>query len=49
MRKGDPLGFLNINSVAKLQKSRKGDPFEALKNFRKKVAECRKKIEPLKK
>ena len=35
-RKGDPLGFINIYSVAKYQKTRKGDSFETLKNFRKK-------------
>ena len=33
---GDPLGFINIYSVAKYQKTRKGDSFETLKNFRKK-------------
>ena len=34
----------------KYQKTRKGDSFETLKNFRKKVAQCRKKskkIDPL--
>ena len=35
--------FINIYSVAKYQKTRKGDSFETLKNFRKKVAQCRKK------
>ena len=44
-KRGDPLGFINIYSVAKYQKTRKGDSFETLKNFRKKVAQCRKKIE----
>ena len=34
--KGDPLGFFNIYSVAKYQKTRKGDSFETLKIFRKK-------------
>ena len=34
--KGDPLGFINIYSVAKYQKTWKGDSFETLKNFRKK-------------
>ena len=34
--KGDPLGFINIYSVAKYQKTRKGDSFDTLKNFRKK-------------
>ena len=42
---GDPLGFINIYSVVKYQKTQKGDSFEALKNFRK-VAQCR-KIDPL--
>ena len=41
--KGGPLGFINIYSVAKYQKTRKGDSFQTLKNFRKKVAKCRKK------
>ena len=41
-KRGDPLGFININSVAKYQKTRR-DPFETLKNFSKKVAQCRKK------
>ena len=44
-KRGDPLGFINIYSVAKYQKTRKGDSFETLKNFRKKVTQCRKKIE----
>ena len=43
VKKGDPLGFINIHSVAKYQKTRRGDSFETLKNFRKKVAQCRKK------
>ena len=30
------MGFINIYSVAKYQKTRKGDSFETLKNFRKK-------------
>ena len=34
--RGDPLGFINIYSLAKYQKTRKGDSFEILKNFRKK-------------
>ena len=33
--KGDPLSFINIYSVAKYQKTRKGDSFETLKNFQK--------------
>ena len=44
--KGGTLwGFNNIYSVAKHQKTRKGDSFETLKKFRKRVAQCRKKIE----
>ena len=35
-KRGDPLGFINIYSVAKYQKTRKGDSFETIKNFRKK-------------
>ena len=31
------MGFINIYSVAKYQKTRKGDSFETLKNFRKKL------------
>ena len=27
-KRGDPLGFINIYSVAKYQKTRKGDSFE---------------------
>ena len=42
-KRGDSLGFINIYTVAKYQKTRKGDSFETLKNFRKKVAQCRKK------
>ena len=37
------MGFINIYSVAKYQKTREGDSFETLKYFRKKVAQCRKK------
>ena len=33
--KGDPLGFINILSVAKYQKIRRGDSFETLKIFEK--------------
>ena len=36
-KRGDPLGFINIYSVAKYQKTQKGDSFETLKNFRKKI------------
>ena len=39
----DPSGFIDIHSVAKYQKTRRGDPLGTLKNFRKKVAQCRKK------
>ena len=42
-RRGDPLGFINIHSFAKYEKNSKGDPFETLKSFSKKVAYCRKK------
>ena len=41
--KGEPFGFTKIHSVAKLfQKTQRGDPVGTLKNFRKKVAQCRK-------
>ena len=43
-KKKDPLGFNNILSVAKYQKIRRGDSFETLKNFEKKIAQCRKKM-----
>ena len=36
-KRGDPLGFINLHSVAKYQKTRKGDSFETLKIFRKKI------------
>ena len=42
---GDTLGFINIYSVAKYQKTRKGDSFETSQNFSKKVAQCQKQIE----
>ena len=42
---GGPFGLYQLYSVAKYQKTRNGDSFETLKNFRKKVAQCRKKIE----
>ena len=42
--KGDPLGFINIHSVAKYQKTRRGDSFEALENFRRKFRTVPKKI-----
>ena len=40
-KRGDPLGFITIISVAKYQKTRKGDSFETLKKFRKKVLQFR--------
>ena len=40
---GDPLGFINIYSVAKYRKTRKGDSFETLKIFRKKSHNAEKK------
>ena len=48
-KKGDPLGFINIYFVAKYQKTRKGDSFETLINFRKKShnAEKNRKGDPL--
>ena len=38
MKRRDPLGFINIHSVAKYQKLEGGDSFETLKNFRKKIS-----------
>ena len=35
-RRGDPLGLINIHSVAKFEKTRRGDPFETLNFFSKK-------------
>ena len=48
-KRGDPLGFINIYSVAKYQKTRKVASFETLKKFRKKShnAEKNRKGEPL--
>ena len=43
--KGGTLWALLTYYVAKCQKIRKGDSFETLKQFRKKVAQCRKKME----
>ena len=43
--KRDPLGFINIHSVAKYQKISKGDSFKTLKNFRKKFRTVPKNIE----
>ena len=34
--KGDPLGLINIHSVAKYEKTRRGDPCGTLKVFSKK-------------
>ena len=42
-KRRDPLGFINIYSVAKYQKTLKGDSFETLKNFRKKSHNAEKK------
>ena len=42
-KRGDPFWFPNMHSVAKLQKTQRGDPLGTLKNFRKKVAQCREK------
>ena len=44
-KRWDPLGFINIYSVAKYQKTRKGDSFETLKDFRKKSHNAETKIE----
>ena len=44
-KRGDPLGFINKYSVAKHQKTRKGDSFEKLKSFRKKSHNAETKIE----
>ena len=41
-KKGDPLGFINIHSVAKYQKTRRG-LFGDTKKFSKKVPQCQKK------
>ena len=48
-KRGDPLGFINIYSVAKHQKTRKRDSFETIKNFRKTShnAEKNRKGDPL--
>ena len=45
MKRGDPLGFINILSVAKYQKIRREDSFEKLKIFGKKIRTVPKKIE----
>ena len=44
-KRKDPLGFINIYSVAKYQKNSKGGLFWDIKEFSKKVAQYRKKIE----
>ena len=44
MKKGDPLGLINILSVAKYQKIRRGDSFEKLKIFEKKIRSAEKKL-----
>ena len=44
-KRGGPLGFINIYSVAKYQKIRRGDSFETLKIFEKKIRTVLKKIE----
>ena len=41
--KGDPLGFINTLFVAKYQKIRRGDSFEKLKIFEKKIRTVPKK------
>ena len=43
-RRGDPLGFI-IHSVAKNEKTRRGDPFETLKIFSKKSRTVPKQIQ----
>ena len=45
MKRGDPLGFINKLSVLKYQKIRRGDSFEKLKIFEKKIRSAEKKIE----
>ena len=45
MKRGDPLGFINILSVAKYQKIRRGDSFEKLKVFEKNLHSAEKKLE----
>ena len=42
---GDPLGFINTYSVAKYQKTRKGDPFETFLKHFEKIRTMPKKIE----
>ena len=45
MKRGDPLGFINILSVAKYQKIRKGDSLRHLKFSKKKIRTVPKKNE----
>ena len=45
-KRGDPLGFIKIYSVAKYQKTRKGDSFDTKKILKKSRA-MPKKIDPL--
>ena len=45
MKRGESLGFINIHSVAKYQKTRRGDSFETLNKFRKQFRRVPKKIE----
>ena len=44
-KRGDPFWYINTHSVAKYQKTQRGDPLGTLKKFRKKVSQRRKKIE----
>ena len=49
-KRGDPSGFINIHSVAKYQKTRRGGPFGDIKNFfekRSHSAEKKPKGDPL--
>ena len=44
MKWGDPLGFINILSVAKYQKIQRGNSFETLKIFQKNSHSAEKKM-----
>ena len=44
-KRGDPLGFINIHSVAKYEKTRRGDPFETFKICSKKSRTVPNKIQ----
>ena len=46
-KRGTLWALLTYILVQNIKKTRNGDSFETLKNFRKKVAQCRKKIDPL--